>query len=172
MKRKYLWHRWLQWPALDAEAPQGNIAGCRNAAYRLLRAVYLRLGWRPLRATEEKGVLLLEALVAVGLLTTVISAMVVGLSTGSIGVRTADERVTVQSIARSQLEYTMDEASDLAVYCTAPCSYTSIGGLPPGYTVTSEALDYNGDPNVQKIVVTVYRDGQAVGSMEGIKAKW
>ena len=114
----------------------------------------------------------MEALVAVFLLTTVLAAAVHGLSSGSLAVGILDERVTAQSIARSQLEYTIDEASDLAVYCTAPCSYTTIGGLPPGYTVTTAAQDYNGDPNVQKIVVTVYRDGSIVASMEGIKAKW
>jgi len=114
----------------------------------------------------------LEALVGVVLLSTVLTAAVVGLSAGSRGMAIVQERVTAQNIARSQLEYTMDEASDSAVYCTTPCIYTSTGGLPPGYTVISQALDYNGDPNVQKIVVTVYRDGQVVASMEGIKAKW
>ncbi len=128
--------------------------------------------WLQRLLRNQRGALLLEALVAVALLSTVLSAAAIGLSTGGQGLTTVDERVTAQSIARSQLEYTMDEASDSAVYCAAPCSYTSIGGLSPGYTVTTEALDYNGDPNVQKIVVTVYRDGQAIASLEGIKAKW
>lgn len=165
MKRKHLWHRWLQWLALDAEAPQGTIAGCRKAAHGLLRAVYLWLGWRPLQATEEKGSLMIGLLVTVGILATVMTPALAGLSTGSISVRIAEERTTAHNIARSQLEYTMNET-----FCSAPCSYATIA-TPSGFTVTSEAQPYDPpDPNLETIVVTVYHDSQLIVTIEGIKA--
>ena len=116
---------------------------------------------------NQRGSLLLEALVATGLLTGVMSAAVVGLSTGSIAVGITDEKVTTHNIARSQLEYTMNDA-----FCAAPCSYGVMpSSLPTGYTVTSEAVAYSPpDPNLETVVVTVYRDGQAIAVVKGIKA--
>ena len=130
----------------------------------LLHAARVRVGAQLSRLAGEKGALLLESLVAVGLLVTVLSATVVGLSTASINVRVNEERTTAQNIARSQLEYTMNDT-----FCAAPCSYPTIA-TPTGFTVTSEAVDYNGDSNLETFIVTVYRDGQAVVSIEGIKA--
>jgi len=114
---------------------------------------------------NQRGGLLLESLVAIGLLTTVFSAAVSGLSTGSRGVATFHEITTAQNLARSQLQKTNNDP-----YCAAPCSYTAIA-TPPGYTVTAEAQVYSGaDANLETIVVTVYHEGQPVASVEGIKA--
>ncbi len=140
----------------------GFIYLLKNRKRHIFRNRWLR---RLLR--NQRGALLLEALVAVGLLTSVLSAAVVGLSTGSIAVGITDEKVTAQSIARSQLEYTMSDT-----FCAAPCNYGVMPtSLPAGYTVTSEAVAYDPpDPNLETLVVTVYRDGQAVAVVKGIKA--
>lgn len=116
---------------------------------------------------NQRGALLLEALIAVALLTSVMSAAVAGLSTGSIAVGITDEKVTTNNIARSQLEYTLNDA-----FCAAPCTYAVMPStLPAGYTVTSEAVAYSPpDPNLETLVVTVYRDGQAIAVVKGIKA--
>ena len=73
--------------------------------------------------------------------------------------------VTAIGIAQNQMEYTKN-----ALYVPSPHTYESI--IPPsGYSVTSEAQDYNGDANLEKIVVTVYRDGEVVQVLEDLKVQ-
>ena len=113
---------------------------------------------------REKGGLLLDALIGLMLLTTVMSAAVVSIGTGSTGVRTVDQITSAQNIARSQLEFTLNDT-----YYPPPYSYPTITP-PAGYTVTSEAQTYAGaDANLETIVITVYRDGQPITTIEGTK---
>lgn len=160
-----MFHRLLEWWAHNPGPLAGSTSVVEPVFSVLLHAARVRVGAQLSRLAEEKGALLLESLVAVGLLVTVLSATVAGLSTASISVRVNEERTTAQNIARSQLEHTMNEP-----FCAAPCSYPTIA-TPTGFTVTSDAVAYNPpDPNLETIFVTVYRDGQAVVSIEGLKA--
>jgi hypothetical protein len=107
---------------------------------------------------------LLESVVAVALLVTVLSAAVHGVAAGSKATRTVHTVNTAQNIARSQMEYTLDDT-----YCAPPCSYPTINA-PTGYTITAQAEAYpGGDENLQYVVVTVYRGGEALARMRGIK---
>ncbi len=113
---------------------------------------------------REKGGLLLEALIGRGILLTVLSAAVTSLATGASGVVTCNEVTVAQNIARSQLDFTLNDT-----YFPAPYSYPTITP-PSGYTVTSEAQAYPGsDDNLELIIVTVYRDGQSLLVVEGAK---
>lgn len=114
---------------------------------------------------DERGVTLAETLVAIAIMSAAFAILITGLSTGSIASRVYAENVTAIGIAQSQMEHTQN-----ALYVPPPHTYGSIS-VPPGHSVTSEAQDYNGDPNLEKIVVTVYRDGEVVEILEDLKVQ-
>ena len=112
---------------------------------------------------DERGVTLAETLVAIAIISMTFVAFMSATSTASIASRVYAEGVTAIGIARSQMEHTQN-----AIYVPPPHTYESIP-VPPRFSVTSEAQDYNGDTNLEKIVVTLYRDGEVVQILEDLK---
>lgn len=128
-----------------------------KTAHRKLRKGIARLG-------DERGISLVESLVAVAILGFALVVFLSALSTGSMAVGTVNEQVTAQNLARSQLEST--ESQD---YLTAPANYDTITS-PAGFTVSAEASSIPGaGDDIQKITITVYRDGQAILVVEDYK---
>ncbi len=115
-------------------------------------------------ADGQEGVGLVEVLVAVAILSVTLVTFLAAISTGSISVATTEERVTAQNLARSQLEYTKG-----LPYLTAPASYATMTP-PAGYAVSAEATSIPGaDSSIQKITVTVTRDGETLVTVEDFK---
>ena len=123
----------------------------------------LRGVWRVVVGGQD-GVGLVETLVAVAILGVTLVTLLAAISTGSIGVATTEERVTAENLARSQLEYAKSQS-----YLTAPASYATV--TPPvGYTISAEATSIpEGDSSIQKITVTVTRDGDTLLTVEDYK---
>ena len=112
----------------------------------------------------QEGVGLVETLVAVAILGVTLVVLLAAISTGSTGVATTEERVTAENLARSQLEYTKSQP-----YSTAPASYATVTP-PAGYAVSADATSIpEGDSSVQKITVTVARDGDTLLTVEDYK---
>ena len=115
-------------------------------------------------AGGQKGAGLVEVLVAVAVLGVTLVVFLAAIATGSVGVATTEERVTGENLARSQLEYTKSQT-----YLTAPASYATVTP-PTGYAVSAEATSIAGaDSFIQKITVTITRDGETVVTVEDFK---
>lgn len=113
---------------------------------------------------REDGVGLVETLVAVAVLGVTVSVLLAALSTGAIGVSTTQEQVTAQNLARSQLEYTKDQA-----YQPVPATYATVTP-PAGYAVTVAAAAIPGaDTSIQEITVTVTRDSTTLATIQDYK---
>jgi prepilin-type N-terminal cleavage/methylation domain-containing protein len=113
---------------------------------------------------SERGVSLVESLVAVAILGTALVMFMSGLSTGLLSTGRIDRLSTAHELARSQLEDTKAQA-----FVIAPYTYPSVAA-PAGYTVTSEATDAgNGDSAVQLITVVVTKDTEVLFTLEGLK---
>ncbi len=112
----------------------------------------------------QEGVGLVEVLVAVASLGATLVAFLTAISTGSIGVATTEERVTAENLARSQLEYTKTQA-----YLPAPASYATL--TPQTRYPDSPHADSipEGDTAIQKITVTVTRNGETLLTVEDYK---
>ena len=109
--------------------------------------------------------MLLEALLGVSLLAIAGVAYVGALSTSSIAVRNADQRITAEIVARSQLEHTKS-----LTFQTAPYTYPSITQIPANYSVSSNASAITGrDDNIQRITVVVQLDAQTIVSIDDFK---
>ena len=115
---------------------------------------------------QQSGFGLAEALVALAIMMTAVVLFLTSLSTSSKGVGVISERTTAEQIARSQLEYTKSQS-----YLPAPSSYSVIPSLPSGFTLSARSSSITSrDSNLQKITVTVYRDGKQVLTVEDFKS--
>lgn len=124
----------------------------------------LKAKLRAAMADGQEGVGLVETLIAVAILSVTLVTLIAAISTGSIGVATTEERVNAENLARSQLEYTKSQP-----YATAPASYATVTP-PAGYTVSAAATSIpDTDSSIQKITVTVARNGETLMTVEDYK---
>ena len=123
-----------------------------------------------------KGALLLETMIAVGVFSMVGVAALAGLST-SIKVRARIERDAIaENIVRNQMEFvfTQDYKSWNGPVPYPSAINSSTSAYPPGYAVTvesTEAPDFEGDPDIERITVTVTQHGVQVMVIETARSK-
>ena len=115
------------------------------------------------KLSRQKGAGLLDAIVAVGVVGTTFAVLLSGLASSTGAVGNKDSYITAQSIARNQLESVHNEP-----YVPPPTTYPSVT-TPAGYSVTADAVSIDPDPNVEKVVVTVYKAGTVELVVESIK---
>jgi type II secretory pathway pseudopilin PulG len=115
-------------------------------------------------AQGQMGLGLVETLVAVAILGTSVAAFISGLSAGSIAVREQDRIASTQGMAQTQLEYTKSYA-----FVPGAVTYPAVAA-PPGYSISIGVSAVPGaDANMQKITVTVSREGATTVTVEGYK---
>ena len=113
----------------------------------------------------SRGFSMVEVLIALALMGGVVVMVLSTLSSGAKSIETLDELTTAENLAQSQLEYTKSDT-----FQAVPATYDVISPLPGNYSVTVDASAVsNRDANLQKIVVTVYHQGDLVFSKEGYK---
>ena len=117
----------------------------------------------------QRGVSLVETLVALAVLAAVGVTFLSGLATTSKAVVLADEQATAESIAWTQME-----SAKHAVYVAEATTYAGEpipvdkDYLDYTFTITTQPLR-NPDDGIQKITVTVRRSGAAIVTVEGYK---
>jgi len=113
---------------------------------------------------NERGFGLVETLAAVAILGVAVVALVLGLSTGSITVREGNQGLVAQSLAQTQLEYVKDYPYD-----PAATTYPTVD-TPEGYSIGVEAGSIpDTDTDIQRITVTISRDGEAILTVKDYK---
>ncbi len=112
----------------------------------------------------QRGIGLVETLMAVAVLGTAVVAFVTALSTGSIAVGENDSEAIVQGLARSQLEYTKSYT-----YNPAAATYPLIAA-PAGYSISvGVSAVPSTDNNIQKITVTINHKGSNIIQVQDYK---
>ena len=116
------------------------------------------------RTQDQRGLGLVETLVAVAILGTSVVAFVVALSAGSIAVGEQDEEVVAQSLVQTQLEYTKSYPYD-----PEATTYPTVD-TPEGYAI-AVGIDSipDTDADIQKITVTISRDSENIIAIENYK---
>jgi len=120
---------------------------------------------------NEKGIGLIEVLIALAILGIVAAAFLSGLATASRALIIADERTTAESLAKSQMEYVKGQSYADSYDDSVPSDYTDAGYSAP---IVVEPLPDPNDPGndlvgIQKITVTVSHHGKEVITLEGYK---
>jgi len=111
---------------------------------------------------------LIETLVALGIIAAVAVVFLIGMTTSAKAVMVSQERVAVDSLAKSQMEDT--KARGYALTLTYPKITIPQDLVDQGYDVGIAAAPlHNPDDGIQEITVTVSRDGAPVFTMVGYK---
>jgi prepilin-type N-terminal cleavage/methylation domain-containing protein len=134
----------------------------------------LRLNNKVRKACQgsSRGFGMIEIVIAIALIGVIAVAVLSALATASMALIIADERATAESLARSQIEYVKDNNENPYDF-DDPQSYEQpdVESLDhPGYfiSVSAEPLR-NPDDGIQKITVTVSRDGEVKVTLEDYK---
>lgn len=154
-----------------------------------MRGLYMRKG-------SQRGIGMLETLLALGVLGFVGVAFMTALGVSFKSTDINDEQVTGENLVRTQLEYIRDQdycLPDPAPTPSTPYTIPTDGGcvaagatydvpppgvtLPPGYTITLEIAQYcGGEPEVcyavaqiQKLTARVFHGGKPVAKIEDLK---
>lgn len=114
---------------------------------------------------NEKGFTLIEVLVALAILGIIGTGFLMALATASKAIIIADERTTAESLARSQMEYVKNQAY---------IDYSESGHDDYDLITNTEGFDIEllvepVQTGLQKITVTVSRDGKEVITLEDYK---
>jgi Tfp pilus assembly protein PilV len=113
---------------------------------------------------SQRGIGLMETLVAVAVLGTAVVAFAVALSAGSIAVGDHDGEAIAQGLAQSQLEYAKSYA-----YSPGATTYPLVE-TPEGYSISVDVSAVPGtDADIQKITVTVSRAGEEIMQVQDYK---
>ncbi len=118
--------------------------------------------WQCIR--DERGLALMESLIAVAVLGTTVLAFTVALATGALGIRENDQEVVAQGLARTQLEYTKSYA-----YNPSATTYPTVT-TPSGYAISVAVASVpSTNANIQKITANITRDGNLVMTINDYK---
>jgi len=124
------------------------------------------------RHGAASGMTLVEVLVALGILAAVAVIFLLGMSTASKGAIVSNESVTVDSLAKSQMESIMASSYKIPPSQT----YTKIA-IPQelvdqGYDIVitlGNAPGHIADDGLQEVTVDITRDGEIVFTLKGLK---
>ena len=129
-----------------------------------LGAVRLLCGRARLNA---RGSIMAETIIAISILGIVGTAVAASLSTARASGTTVEEAAIAENIARNHLESVFATA-----YQTPPATYSALSGLDPGYASTAVAQEHvAGDTRIEKIIVTVTRDGSQILVIETLRTQ-
>jgi Tfp pilus assembly protein PilV len=113
---------------------------------------------------SQKGIGLVETLIAVVILGTSVVAFVSALSVGSLTVNEQNRETIAQGLAQTQMEYTKNYA-----YNPGAATYPVLA-VPDTYSVTVGVAAVPGtDTNMQKITVTVSKDSVSILTISDYK---
>ena len=126
---------------------------------------------------DQRGVGLVESLIAVAILGTAVVAFIMALSSGAVAVREGNQQVVAQSLVRTQLEYIKSFPLYDSEATTYPYVYTydetynpNPITLPEGYTISVEVDSIpDADGDIQKITVTISLGDENILTVEDYK---
>jgi prepilin-type N-terminal cleavage/methylation domain-containing protein len=127
-----------------------------------------------LSESGQRGLTLIEVLVALGILAAVSTTFLLGMTTSSKAVMINKEQITAESLAKSQMEFIKHQ--DYRVDLQYDKITLSQDEIDAGYDVDIMAEymnprgdDTDNDDALQKIKITVTHNGEATFTLEGYK---
>ncbi len=147
-------------------APSSLKAGrtnCRSFIRGLGRRAQASL---PTLIRDCRGIMLLEAVVAVSVFALVGVAALAGVSTAHLTGERVEGQSIAENIARNQMENSFTQA-----YLSPPAQYTTLS-VPEDYSVSAtSSFHVAGEFDIAKVLVTVSRYGQDILTLETLRAK-
>jgi len=115
---------------------------------------------------RERGFTLIAIILAIGVLSATAPALLGAMSTGSLGVRIVNNDAQAGQLAISEMEY----VKNYTPYLVPSATYPSISA-PTGFTITATASAITGrdSAQIEKITVTVVRNGATLRTLVDYK---
>jgi type II secretory pathway pseudopilin PulG len=130
---------------------------------KALKKALFKLG-KDIISRGEKGVTLVESLVAIGILGGGVMTLILAMSGGALAIQENDQQAVAQSLARTQIEYIKNYPFDKNA-----TTYPSVS-TPEGYGISVEVTEPTDcDNNIQKITATITRGGAVILTAEDYK---
>jgi len=112
----------------------------------------------------QRGLTMLEGLISIGILGAVVILMIFAMSGGALAVNENSEEMTVQSLARNQMEYIKNLA-----YNSEASTYPTIN-TPPEYSITVSVTSVpDTNDNIQKVTADFYRNSELLMTISDYK---
>ncbi len=128
-----------------------------------MQRVLIRLG-EILFNRDERGITLVESIVAIAILGGGVLTLVLTMSGGALAVRENDQQAIAQGLARTQLEYIKN-----CPYAPGATTYPAVS-VPDGYGIAAGVTAVpGGGADIQKITANVTRDGVVILTAEDYK---
>jgi type II secretory pathway pseudopilin PulG len=114
---------------------------------------------------DERGITLVESIVAIAILGGGVLTMVLTMSGGALAVRENDQQAIAQGLARTQLEYVKN-----CPYAPGASTYPAVSA-PEGYSISVGVTAVPGaaGTDIQKITTSVTRGGVVIMTAEDYK---
>ena len=115
---------------------------------------------------EQRGAFLAEALAAVSVFTLLGTAVMTSVSATGAASQNIRVSATADTLASNQIQEILS-----TTYVDPPFTFTTITP-PSGYSLTAVAEEYvPGDPNIAKIIVTVFYGADVAATLETLRLK-
>jgi type II secretory pathway pseudopilin PulG len=119
---------------------------------------------KPGRDPGESGMTMLEALVSIGILGGVVITMILAMSGGAMAVTENNQEVSVQNLARTQMEYIKS-----CPYDVGATSYPAVD-VPEGYSISVGVTSVpSTGANIQKVTANISRNGELLMAVTDYK---
>ncbi len=117
-----------------------------------------------MRIKGEKGISLVETIVALGLLGIVSAVFLGSIGTAAKATMVDENQATAECLARSQIEYIKGLAYDY--YATEYPADPTLD-IPSGWVIPNPAAEalHGSEDGIQKVTITVQHDGETVFSV-------
>jgi len=128
------------------------------------RYLVWELGCPPCLPNSQRGIALLEVVMALGVFSVVGIAVLVGTSMIHRSGSLTEEQSVAENVARNQMEHIFS-----SVYQSPPTTYPAVE-VPVGFTVSAVAQEFvQGDLNIEKITVSITHDNRSVLTLETLR---
>ena len=116
------------------------------------------------RKSDQRGITMLEGLISIGILGAVVMLMIFAMSGGALAVNENSEEMTVQNLAKNQMEYIKNLA-----YNSEASTYPTIS-TPPEYSITVSVTSVpDANDNIQKVTADFYRNSELLMTISNYK---
>jgi len=126
--------------------------------------------------SDSLGLTLMETVIALAMFSSAGTAVLLGVGAAHTSSDRVNASAVAENLARNQMEYVLSQT-----YVAPPGNYSSVAddvtlnlNIPTGFAVTAAAQTYVADDgysgSIEKVVVTITRDGQSILVLESLRS--
>ena len=127
--------------------------------------------------SDSRGITLMETIIALAMFSSAGTAVLLGVSAAHISSDRVSASAVAENLARNQMEYvlTLDYVAPPGNYASVTDDITLNISIPSGFSIDTATEEYRSDDgltgSIEKVVVTISRDGLSVLVLESLRSE-